>query len=123
MKRSTGARCWWSNASRDTCANVLAGARRLKLLELDSRGIAISAYAEPLRRGGEVYAKLKALSERRGNDPHVARILGSTANVIGAFDLGVTFLSESTAELRKQARIGNLGGALLVQAWAEMGGG
>jgi DNA-binding CsgD family transcriptional regulator len=113
-------RCWWSNASIDLCSNVLAGASRLKLLDLDPRGIAIVAYAEPLRRGGEVYAKLKALSEGRGNDPHVARILGSTANVIGAFDLGVTFLSESTAELRKQARIGNLARALFAQAWAEM---
>jgi DNA-binding CsgD family transcriptional regulator len=113
-------RCWWSNASSVTCSNVLSAARRLQLLELDPRGIAIIAYAEPLRRGGEVYAKLKALSERRGNDPHVARILGSTANVIGAFDLGVSFLAESTAELRKQARIGNLARALFAQAWAEM---
>jgi DNA-binding CsgD family transcriptional regulator len=113
-------RCWWSNASSDTCSNVLAGARRLKLLDLDPRGIAISAYVEPLRRGSEVYARLKALSEKRGNDPHVARILGSTANVIGAFDLGVSFLAESTAELRKQARIGNLARALFAQAWAEM---
>jgi DNA-binding CsgD family transcriptional regulator len=113
-------RCWWSNASIGPCSNVLAGASRLKLLDLDPRGIAISAYAEPLRSGGQVYAKLKALSEGRGNDPHVARILGSTANVIGAFDLGVTFLSESTAELRKQARIGNLARALFAQAWAEM---
>ena len=113
-------RCWWSNAGSDTCSNVLAGARRLKLLELDLRGIAISAYVEPLRAAATVYAKLKALSERRGNDPHVARILGSTANVIGAFDLGVSFLTESTAELRKQARIGNLARALFAQAWAEM---
>ena len=30
--------------------------------------------------------------------------LGSTANVIGAFDLGVSFLTEASAELRKQAR-------------------
>jgi len=101
-------RCWWSNASSDTCSNVLSAARRLKLLELDPRGIAITAYAEPLRQGGEVYAKLKALSERRDNDPHIARILGSTANVIGAFDLGASFLAESTAELRKRGQIGNL---------------
>ncbi|WP_316396268.1 ATP-binding protein [Bradyrhizobium sp. 33ap4] len=113
-------RCWWSNASSDLCSDVLSATRRLKLLELDPRGIAISAYAEPLRRGGEVYAKLKALSERRSNDPHVARILGSTANVVGAFDLGVSFLADSTAELRKQARIGNLSRALFAQAWAEM---
>jgi DNA-binding CsgD family transcriptional regulator len=113
-------RCWWSNASGGACSNVLTGARLLDLPELDPRGIAISAYSEPLRQGGEVYARLKALSQKRDGDPNVARILGSTANVIGAFDLGVSFLAESTAELRKQARIGHLARVLFAQAWAEM---
>jgi DNA-binding CsgD family transcriptional regulator len=88
-------RCWWSNASIDLCSNVLAGASRLKLLDLDPRGIAIVAYAEPLRRGGEVYAKLKALSEGRGNDPHVARILGSTANVMREAEEAIRFAEET----------------------------
>jgi DNA-binding CsgD family transcriptional regulator len=113
-------RCWWSNASSNVRANVLTAASQLDLPELDPRLIAISAYAEPLRRSGELHSKLKALSEKRGGDPHVARILGSTANVIGAFDLGVSFLTESSAELRKQARIGNLARVLFAQAWAEM---
>jgi DNA-binding CsgD family transcriptional regulator len=113
-------RCWWSNASSDPCSNVLSAAKRLKLAELDPRDIAIIAYAEPLRRGGEVYAKLKAVSEQRVHGPHLTRILGSTANVIGAFDLGVSFMSQSNAELRKQGRISNLARALFTQAWAEM---
>ena len=112
-------RCWWSNASSSVRANVLNAASQLDLPELDPRLIAISAYAEPLRRGDELHSKLKALSEKRGGNPHVARILGSTANVIGAFDLGVSFLTEASAELRKQARIGNLARALFAQAWAE----
>jgi len=113
-------RCWWSNASSSVRANVLTAASQLDLPELDPRLIAISAYAEPLRRGDELHSKLKALSEKKGGDPHVARILGSTANVIGAFDLGVSFLTEASAELRKQARIGNLARVLFAQAWAEM---
>jgi DNA-binding CsgD family transcriptional regulator len=115
-----GQRCWWSNASSSVRASVLTAASRLELPELDPRFIAISAYAEPLRRGGELHVKLKTLSEKRGGDPHVARILGSTANVIGAFDIGVSFLTEASAELRKQARIGNLSRTLFSQAWAEM---
>ena len=113
-------RCWWSNASSEVRENVLAAASQLELSELDPRFIAISAYAEPLRRGGEVDAKLEALSERRVGNAHIGRILGTTANVIGAFDLSVSFLAESNAELRKQARIGNLPRALFTQAWAEM---
>jgi DNA-binding CsgD family transcriptional regulator len=126
-------RCWWSNASSEVRENVLTAASQLELQELDPILIAISAYAEPLRRGGEVYAKLKALSERKGGNPNIGRIqgsttnilgigriLGSTANVIGAFDLGVSFLAEFSAELRKQARIGQLARVLFVQAWAQM---
>lgn len=128
-----GIRCWWSGASSEVCENVLAAAGQLDLPELDPRLIAISAYIEPLRRGGAVYAKLKALSERKVANPNIGRIqestanvigigriLGSTANVIGAFDLGVSFLAEFSAELRKQARIGYLRVVLFAQAWAEM---
>jgi DNA-binding CsgD family transcriptional regulator len=113
-------RCWWSNASSGVRASILTAASRLELPEVDPRFIAISAYAEPLRRGGEVYVKLKALSEKRSGDPAVARILGSTANVIGAFDLGVSFLAESSAALREQARLSDLARVLFAQAWAEM---
>jgi DNA-binding CsgD family transcriptional regulator len=121
-------RCWWSNASSDVRENIQAAASQLELSELDPRFIAISAYDEPLRRGGEVYAKLKALSDRRGANPYIGRmlgsaanvLLGSTANVIGAFDLGVSFLAESSAEQRKHSRIGSLPRVLFAQAWAEM---
>ncbi len=111
--------CWWSNASSDVCAGVLAAASRLELPELDARSIAISAYTEPLRRGGEVYAKLKALSGRSIGNANIVRFLGSSANVIGAFDLGVSFLAECSTELRRQGRIGNLPRTLVAQAWAE----
>jgi len=113
-------RCWWSSASSDVRASVLAAANRLDVPELDPRFITISAYAEPLRRGGEVYAKLKALSPTGTGKADILRVLGSAANVIGAFDLGVSFLAECSAELRKQARIGNLPRVLFVQAWSQM---
>ena len=40
--------------------------------------------------------------------------------MIGAFDLGVSFLAESSAELRKHGRIGHLPRVLIAQAWSEM---
>jgi DNA-binding CsgD family transcriptional regulator len=113
-------RCLWSGASSELRASVLAAASQLDLPELDARLIGISAYAEPLRRGGEVYVKLKELSARRVRNPDTGRLLGSAANIIGAFDLGISFLAECNAELRKQGRIGNLPRALFAQAWSEM---
>jgi DNA-binding CsgD family transcriptional regulator len=112
-------RCWWSNASDELCTKVLAAANRLELPEVDPRLIAISAYVEPLRRGGDLYIKLQRLAETGHSDPTVARILGSTANVIGAFDLSANFFAESNAALRAQGRLSDLARVLFAQGWAE----
>ncbi|WP_376973502.1 ATP-binding protein [Bradyrhizobium erythrophlei] len=113
-------RCWWSSASGDVGASVLAAASQLELPELNARLIATFAYVEPLRRGGEVYAKLKVLSEKGVGEPYTERVMGVSAIVVGAFDLGVSFLAGSSAELRRQGRIVDLPHALFTQAWAEM---
>ena len=112
-------RCWWSSASNELCTRVLAAANRLELAEADPRLIAISAYVEPLRRGGDLYTKLKRLAETRHRDPAAARILGSAANVIGTFDISVSFFAESSAELRAQGRLSDLARVLFAQGWAE----
>lgn len=113
-------RCWWSSASDELRTRVLAAASRLELPETDPRLIAISAYVEPLRLGGDLRVKFQRLSETTDGDPAVARVLGSTANVIGAFDLGVSLLSGSSAALREQGRLGDLARVLFAQGWAEM---
>jgi DNA-binding CsgD family transcriptional regulator len=113
-------RCWWTNASGELRAKVLAAANDLKLAETDPRLIAIYAYVEPLRRGHDVRSKIQGLLEIGNSDPAIARILGSTANCIGAFDLSVTFLTESNAALRAQGRLGDLARVLFMQGWAEM---
>jgi DNA-binding CsgD family transcriptional regulator len=113
-------RCWWSNADSSVRSAILAAAGRLQLPETDPRLVGINAYAEPLQRGRDVYAKLQRLSGNKGGDPAVALLLGSAANVIGAFDLGVSFLSTSSAALREQGRLSDLARVLFAQAWAEM---
>lgn len=113
-------RCWWSNANRDVRESILVAANNLNLPEADPRLIAISAYAEPLQLGGDVFNKLQRLTGTSGGKPTVARILGSTANVIGAFDLGVSFLADSATALRDQGRLSDLARVLFAQAWAEM---
>ncbi len=113
-------RCWWSNASSELRTAVLAAANKLVLPETDARLIAISAYAEPLQLGADIFKKLQRLSRTSGVDPSIARILGSTANVIGAFDLGVSFLTGSAAALRDQGRLSDLARVLFTQASAEM---
>ena len=112
-------RCWWSSASDELCAKVHDAATRLELPETDPRLIAISAYLEPLRRGADLYLKLQGLAGTAHSDPSAARILGSTANVIGTFDISVNFLAESSAALRTQGRLSDLARVLFAQGWAE----
>ncbi len=113
-------RCWWTNASEELRARVLAAATRLELAETDPRLIAIYAYAEPLRRGYDVRCKIQVVIETGNNDPAIARIFGTTANCIGAFDLSASFLAESSAALRAQGRLSDLARVLFAQGWAEM---
>ncbi|WP_216850575.1 LuxR family transcriptional regulator [Acidisoma sp. L85] len=113
-------RCWWSDASDELRARVLVAASRVGMPEADPRLIAISAYIEPLRRGSDVYDKLQALSSIDDSNPGIARVLGATANVIGAFDFGARLLCEFSATLRTQGRLGELARVLFAQGWAEM---
>ncbi|WP_338829251.1 ATP-binding protein [Bradyrhizobium sp. 27S5] len=113
-------RCWWSSASDELRTRVFVAADRLKLPARDPLLLAISAYVEPLRHGGDVHVKLHELSRARDGDPVVAGILGSAANVIGAFDLGTGLLAGSSAALRAQGRLGDLARVLFAQGWAEM---
>jgi len=113
-------RCWWSNAGEALRTEILDAARRLAPRGSASHLIAVSAYVEPLRLGSEVHARLQSHSETGEGDPTIARILGSTANVIGAFDLGASFLARSSAALRAQGRLSDLARVLFAQGWAEM---
>ena len=113
-------RCWWSNADGDIRKSILMAAKSLELPDTDPCLIAISAYVEPLHLGGDILGRLQWLAGTSGGNPVAARMLGSTANVIGAFDLGVSFLTYSATALRDQGRLSDLARVLFAQAWAEM---
>lgn len=113
-------RCWWSSASGERRASVMVAAKRLGLPDGDLRMIAISAYVEPLRCGRSVLTALQQLSPIDHSDPSIARILATTANIIGAFDFNVSLLAEFSAALRAQGRLSELARVLFTRGWAEM---
>lgn len=115
-----GQRCWWTNASDELRSRVLVAANHSELEDTDPRLIAIHAFVEPLRRGHDVRCRLDRLLETGNDDPAIARILGTTANCIGAFDLSVSFLTASSAALRAQGRLSDLARVLFALGWAEM---
>ncbi len=112
-------RCWWSNVGDTVRESILAAAGELGLPKTDARLIAIPAYAGPLAHGGDVYRKLQAYPTTGVGDPMAARILGLTANTIGAFDFGLRWLTEASTALREQGRLGELARVLFSRSVAE----
>ncbi len=112
-------RCWWGNASNTVRKGVAAAARKLGVPATDARLIAITSYVEPLRNGYEVHQRLAAHAAAGFADPVAAWILGLAANTVGAFDFGVSCLTEASGAFREQGRLGDLARVLFARSFAE----
>jgi DNA-binding CsgD family transcriptional regulator len=112
-------RCWWGNAGDAIRAEIFAAACALDAPASDARLIAIASYVEPLRNGQEVNRQLAARSAVGSADPVAAWILGLAANTIGAFDFGVSCLTEVSKVFREQGRLGDLARVLFARSFAE----
>jgi DNA-binding CsgD family transcriptional regulator len=113
-----GMRCFWIEPGAAARQRILTVADRLSTDGLDPGMVAISAYAAPIERGRAVLAGLGELAGAAGEDPQVARFLGSAALQVGAFDLSARFSAAALPGLRAQGRLGLLTRALAVQAWS-----
>ncbi|HEY0107807.1 MAG TPA: AAA family ATPase [Rhizomicrobium sp.] len=112
-------RCWWGSASDTVRAGVDAAAREMELPATDARLIAIASYIEPLNNGHAVYRQLAAHAAAGIADPVAAWILGLAANTVGAFDFGVSCLTEASTAFREQGRLGDLARVLFARSFAE----
>jgi ATP/maltotriose-dependent transcriptional regulator MalT len=85
----------------------------------DARQVSVLAYAAPLERANAVIDGISDWPvERAGADD--ARLLGSAAVVVGAFDVSVPFLNAAVRGLRKQGRLAHLARALTMQGWSAL---
>jgi DNA-binding CsgD family transcriptional regulator len=113
-------RCWWGHASDAVRASVHAAARQMRVPATDARLIAIAAYVEPLKNGGEIHRQLATQAAPGVADPVAAWTLGLAANTIGAFDFGLSWLTAVSTAFREQGRLGDLARVLFARGWAEM---
>ncbi len=120
-------RCWWGNASQSVRDEIEAAAAQIEtsltaaqLALTAPQLVSLQAYVMPLANSRRVYSRLKEFYERGDSNPVSARMLGSAANVIGAFDLGVGFLAKSSSSLREQGRLGDLARVQFALAWAQV---
>ncbi len=112
-------RCMWGNASDTARADVLAAANELLVPADDPRRLGIAAYAGPIPHGREVYGRLAIHASRPIEDPTVAWILGNIANVVGAYDFSIRWLTVAATAFRDQGRLGNLARVLFGCACAQ----
>ncbi|MBX5193494.1 AAA family ATPase [Rhizobium sp. NZLR3b] len=113
-------RCWWGNARTSTSEDIKATAEQIGSLDNSPQLTAIFAYGSPLEHGQTVLTQLRNFAALGDMDPTITRMLGSAANVIGAFDIGLPFLTHANAGLREQGRLGDLARVLFAQAWAQV---
>ena len=115
---SASIQCWWSDPDRPIGDRIIDAADFARTRELDPRALAIAAFVAPAERGATVIDRLSRLGAAETGDPDAARILGTAANVIGAFDASGGLLAAATAGLRGQGRLGLLARALTQEAWS-----
>jgi hypothetical protein len=84
----------------------------------DPRLLVILALAAPIGRGAAVIERLSGLVPAAGADAAAARLIGTTAMAVGAFDIAAGSLAAAAAGLRAQGRLGLLARALALQAWS-----
>jgi DNA-binding CsgD family transcriptional regulator/tetratricopeptide (TPR) repeat protein len=111
-------RCWWADPGAATRDSVAAAAEGLKVAPDDPRLLVVLALATPTGRGATVVERLYGLGPAVESDAGTARLAGTAAMAVGAFDLAARFLALSAASLRAQGRLGLLARALALQAWS-----
>src|ERR1700722_3666852 len=111
-------RCWWSDPGEATRDDVAATVEGLKVAADDPRLLVVLALAAPTGRGATVVERLSELGPDIESDAGAARLAGTAAMAVGAFDLAARFLALSAARLRAQGRLGLLARALALQGWS-----
>jgi DNA-binding CsgD family transcriptional regulator len=117
---SASLRCFWAQADSRSRQRVVAVAEGLPVDDLDGRLLAILAFAAPIERGRVVIDRLRQLAVHPAGNSHAARLLGSSALMVGAFDLSEQFCAASLPVLRAQGRLSRLARDLGAQAWSTV---
>lgn len=111
-------RCFWAHTDPESRGLVIAAAENLPVDEDDGWLLSILAFAAPIERGRVVLERLRRLAADRPGGWGAARLLGSSAMMVGAFELAEDFCALSLPRLRVQGRLSHLCRDLGAQAWS-----
>ncbi|GAA0967909.1 LuxR family transcriptional regulator [Acrocarpospora macrocephala] len=117
---SASLRCFWAHTDDQSRQRVVTVAESLPIDDLDGRLLTILAFAAPIERGKVVIDRLRYLAAHPTGDWQAARLLGSSALMVGALDLSEEFRAVSLPALRAQGRLSGLARDLGAQAWSAV---
>ena len=115
---SAALQCWFSDPDEGTRSRIVALDGHLPQDPSDPRRLAILAFAAPVERGAEVMERLPHMASLAYHDAGAARVVGTAATAVGAFDVAAELLSAAGTGLRTQGRLGLLARALTLQSWS-----
>ncbi|MFC7647298.1 hypothetical protein ACFQX6_47345 [Streptosporangium lutulentum] len=95
-------RCFWAQPGPEVRQRVVTTAESLPVDEHNAQLLTIFAYAAPLDRGAAVIERLRRSAAGPAGDSQAVRLLGSTAILVGDFDLAEALSSASLTDLRAQ---------------------
>jgi DNA-binding CsgD family transcriptional regulator len=111
-------RCFWADPGPEA-RNIVVTAADAAPADHDARRLAVLAYAAPLECANTVIERISQWPIET-LDAEEARLLGSAAVVVGAFEVALPHLNASVAGLRAQGRLAHLARALTMQGWSAL---
>ena len=107
-------RFWWADPGPEARHTLVQAASRLGAAD-DLHVLAIQAYADPFGHAPAVLARVQAAIAEGPQETEALLYLGPAAVAVGAFDIGMTLLSQATDGLRAEGRLGHLAYVLAIQ--------
>ncbi|WP_062344784.1 ATP-binding protein [Herbidospora yilanensis] len=117
---SAALQCFWIEPGAEARHRIVTAAESLPVPAANPLLLAILAYAAPIDRGAVVVEGLRKLAAEPVIDPKAARLLGSAAVIVGAFEQVETFSAAALPGLRAQGRLYLLTRSLAQQAWSAV---
>jgi DNA-binding CsgD family transcriptional regulator len=111
-------RCFWADPGAEA-RSIVVTAADAAAADHDARRVSVLAYAAPLECANTVIDRIRHWPIET-LDAEDARLLGSAAVVVGAFEAAVPHLHASVAGLRAQGRLAHLARALTMQGWSAL---
>jgi DNA-binding CsgD family transcriptional regulator len=114
---SAANRCWWANPAPGDRDAVLDAFDQIDASESDPLFVAALAWAAPVERERQLFARLHSVPPSPYLEPAAARLLGAAAICLGDHTLAERYLDVAIDGLRRDGRLAWLAQSLLLRAW------